>query len=306
MQRVVVCLLLPVTLSACGSTGQTPSGFDLEEPSEPADKSWPCEPARPDLLRPDFGPADFHPRIEPGCAYDWAPDERPVWFHTIEESFRTKPLWEDVETYGGLSFGWKAYDDTNLTELERRVVRLPETKESWSFEPLSPDRGLFWGFRGPFMDSTYTHVFECSAGYLERPDTSNDVGEVDNDKYQHGDHQLTWKTDKALWECGFVSKSFYGNPYMDLDWIGTEDGGTTKPEAVEKWLEEALRKSKKKPLRESERPFDHYTTFERYYYLEQGNRYWETIRIMGFLPVGDFGKPKWKGPYEIVHWEFEK
>ena len=302
---MVVCLLLYLFGSACGSTGQTPSGFDLEEPSEPADKSWPCEPARPDLLRPDFGPADFHPRIEPGCAYDWAPDERPVWFHTIEESYRTKALWEDVETYGGLSFGgfsWQAYDDTNFTELERRVVRLPETEESRSLEALSPDRGLFWGFRGPFMDSTYTHVFECSAGYFERPDMPSDFWEIHDDNPKIG-----WRTRRAIWKCGFVAFESSENPYLRLHWIGTKHGGTTKPEAVEEWLEEALRKSKKKPLRESERPFDHYTTFERYYYLEQGNRYWETTRIMQYLPIGELGTTyKWDGPYEIVHWEFEK
>jgi hypothetical protein len=154
LHRIALSLLTALFLSACGQTAsqkQQPNEIDFFEP--PQWNRW---------VR-----IDENTRIPTGPhsadAFDWAPDDRPIFFHTAEESERRRDEWEpffEGGRYGNLSdkIAWQ------FKIVARYAPVLPRRDFDRNFAQL-PDgwwrnRGSFIGIGYPVSD-TYLHMFEC-------------------------------------------------------------------------------------------------------------------------------------------------
>lgn len=132
-------------ICACGQTSShdAPEEIDFFQPRELG--TW--------------EPTDDGPRVptgeHPSEDFDWAPDGRPVYFHTVEESERTRSDWQqymrDLRAADKVALQFKVGTFYNH-ERDANIERLPE---QWPGE-----RGGFWGFGPPFADE-YLHMFEC-------------------------------------------------------------------------------------------------------------------------------------------------
>ena len=285
-----ICLLtLPACLSlaGCTSASRPASKFDFHEPGP---REWSCAPAQPERLHPDVGPEDWRPHIVPGCAYDWAPDDRPVWFHTAEESLQTRSHWEfrSKDTFKrSWHFPWKARGDRRLRELAELVVWLDEDGKKLRGGKYRgrPREGLFWGVGNvPWLDDSYTHLFECG------PDRLEDEW-IDN---------LAWRIGDSVWTCRFD----YDPAVLVVEWMNDEGDEVTPPPSVADWLREAKEKFDQPKLPADERPFDYYTNFTQFFYYLPDDRYWETTRVLHVTTICRGFSDCHDEPDPMVHWEY--
>ncbi|MFU8803375.1 MAG: hypothetical protein ACNA8W_06165 [Bradymonadaceae bacterium] len=164
-----LCLLIPLLelllIPGCDSQRVSPSvDPTFFEPREMGTYT----PAFQDVVEDEKQP--FTPRIEPPDNYPWAPQDRPIWFHSLEESMATRDQWRPYlhhytpdqgsigQSWGlnrrELSFSWlvssRLAEDRQLTEIY----------EAWPEDQAEAPTKKWIGLGGPFVDE-YFHVFEC-------------------------------------------------------------------------------------------------------------------------------------------------
>ena len=157
LQRITRPLLFALIASfvhACGMTSpreQPPEEVDFFQPREWG--TW---------ERTDDGPR-VPSGLHPGADFEWTQDNRPVYFHTIEESERTRPEWEPFFRDAEGLF------DREKIALHFKIGTFYRHDVDAHIEALSEqfpgDRGGFWGFGPPLADARL-HMFECPRGQV--------------------------------------------------------------------------------------------------------------------------------------------
>ncbi len=174
--HAVFILILLLMVSACKASDNANTAspeFSFFEPAvevgfTPVDSSQLIDAEEP----PESPSVVITPRIEPPDAYPWAPQDRPIYFHTLEESGATRSEWGPyLAKIGTAPYNVPSEIGEPDKELSRfnfvvsplldkdaRLVDLvpKEVQESRKAVPV------FIGLGGPFIDEYY-HVFECDS-----------------------------------------------------------------------------------------------------------------------------------------------
>lgn len=98
--------------------------------------------------------------IHASDAFDWAPDDRPIYFHTIEDVERNRAQWEPFfapdnylnPNYNRIAWHFRIQGHAPY---DRHFANMPK---GWRGK-----RGAFVGFGEPFSNE-YLHMFECGDG----------------------------------------------------------------------------------------------------------------------------------------------
>jgi len=94
--------------------------------------------------------------------FDWALEDRPIYFHTFEDVERHRPRWEPFFNLWGDYLYWPdqeliawQFSIMGDSSYDRNFAQMPDR---WQI-----GRGRFIGFGEPFADE-YLHMFECGVG----------------------------------------------------------------------------------------------------------------------------------------------